>query len=348
MQLAVADYDILIAGAGPSGAVAACLLARSGKKVGVIDNIDDKAHKIGESLPQDGAQLLQRLDLPFPQTNGPHTEISGTHSIWGNEDFYQDAFNTPGGGGWRLDRPKFDQELRWAAADAGATFINSFVNTVSKHGNLFQIETATHPPLSCHQLIDATGRRAKPARQLGATQHADSPLIATWAITQPQQNNNCSRTLIESDADGWWYAAVLPNGEQLAIFHSTPAIAAKLTKTPSLWRSKLGASKISKQLMTHHFEKSKLYRADARGLYLDMPAGPGWFACGDAALSFNPLASQGIYNAIATAATAATLITSADYPDSAQHNYRAHIEAIRETYLQQLAEFERRRLDKVH
>ena len=43
----------------------------------------------------------------------------------------------------------------------------------------------------------------------------------------------------------------------------------------------------------------------AHGAWLDRPSGAGWIAIGDAALSFDPLAAQGLFNALYTGLAAA-------------------------------------------
>ena len=50
--------------------------------------------------------------------------------------------------------------------------------------------------------------------------------------------------------------------------------------------------------------------SNAPSAYLDRPTGPDWLAVGDAASSFDPLSSQGIYKALADGLKAAEAITA--------------------------------------
>ena len=59
------------------------------------------------------------------------------------------------------------------------------------------------------------------------------------------------------------------------------------------------------------FEGVALSACDARGQVTDPPAGPGWAACGDAAVAFDPVAAQGLFNALATAAELAEAVGDA-------------------------------------
>src|ERR1700722_4153212 len=115
------EWDIVVAGAGPAGAVAAARLARAGRRVLLADR-PDAGCKIGEALPGTALRLLRALDLPAPEPQGPHAPIAGTLSAWGSPDFIgADSLRDPYGAPWRLDRRRFDADLREAARDAGAT-----------------------------------------------------------------------------------------------------------------------------------------------------------------------------------------------------------------------------------
>ena len=116
--------------------------------------------KIGESFPAAGAQLLRRLDLPAPSEGGPHRQIAGVRSMWGGALAMHDAFNDPGSGGWRLDRQRFEQELRAAAISHGVTWLTDLVRGLERDGAGWRIDTALKTRLRAETVIDATGRRA--------------------------------------------------------------------------------------------------------------------------------------------------------------------------------------------
>ncbi len=44
---------------------------------------------------------------------------------------------------------------------------------------------------------------------------------------------------------------------------------------------------------------------------LDTPSGEGWISCGDAALSFDPIAGQGLFNALRSGMAAAEVVAGA-------------------------------------
>src|SRR6478752_4036405 len=57
-------YDVVIAGAGPAGSVAAIVLARAGARVALIDRAHFPRHKLcGDTLNPGVLAILQRLKL---------------------------------------------------------------------------------------------------------------------------------------------------------------------------------------------------------------------------------------------------------------------------------------------
>jgi flavin-dependent dehydrogenase len=72
---------------------------------------------------------------------------------------------------------------------------------------------------------------------------------------------------------------------------------------------------------------------EARGVWLDPVQGDGWIACGDAALSFDPCAAQGIFSALHGGMAAANAVSAALHGDRAPLSaYQAQCGDIRRVY----------------
>ena len=109
------------------------------------------------------------------------------------------------------------------------------------------------------------------------------------------------RTVIEATPDGWWYTAVVPSGERVVAFLTDNDLADRVAMNSASGFLEL----LAKSRHVIHFVDSHGYRldadprgADAGTARLGQFGGPGWLAVGDAALSFDPLSSQGILNAL--------------------------------------------------
>lgn len=329
-----AAYDVAIAGAGTAGSICAALLAREGLKVALLDPQQERRFTIGECLPESGARNLRQLGLSSPVDGGPHRRIRGVHSRWGGDTIVQDAMTSPGGGGWRLDRVRFEQDLLSAAVQSGVVLLRDRVRNVQRQDGSWRISTdATSYRAST--VVDATGRRACIARKLGVRQLSDEAQIAVWG-TGVTLDMPMDWTLIERGGRGWWYGAMLPNGIPLAAFHCSPSLAAEMVRFPERWRAALARSEVlAGAFSVSCFHGCSLQRADARGLHLEQSAGQGWFAIGDSAISFDPIASQGFCNAIATAAMAARAIVGG----GSHLDYSANLKRIRKRYRQQVTDW---------
>lgn len=330
----VERYDAVIGGAGPGGSICATLLAWEGLRVALVDPRPTRPFAIGECLPDAGVRNLRQLGLSFADKLDVHRRIRGVHSRWSDQDILQDTMTLPGGGGWRLDRARFEQDLLDAAVVAGTELHADRVRDIAWQDGAWRIST-DRQLLRAHFAVDATGRSAWIARRLGAEQTSDAPQIALWATGMPL-DKPMDRTLIESLDSGWWYGAMLPDGSPLAAFHCHPSLATQLVRAPELWHALLAKSQVLTQsLPLCCFADQPLQRTDARGLSLDHCAGEHWFAIGDAAISFDPIASQGFCNAIATAAMAARAILAGRGPD----DYNESLKRIRERYTLQISDW---------
>jgi flavin-dependent dehydrogenase len=328
-------WDAIVAGAGPGGAVAAYVLARGGRRVLLADAVDPKSPKVGEALPGAAVRLLRSLDLPLPAKGGPHTPIGGNLSCWNSDQlFAADFLRHPDGPGWRLDRARFDADLRAAAVRAGAMLRSARVTDVKQRGTAWSARLDDDGTETARWIIDATGRRAAIARRLGAKRLRDARLIALYAAGASTTGFPLNRTVIEAVSHGWWYAARLPSGVPLAGFHTLHRDAMQLLADPDGWRRALADTRhVGPMLADTPFEHPP--RAlEACGARLDCLSGDGWIACGDAALSFDPISGQGIFNALHGGMTAGLAIDDRLKGDSARlDEYSKQIDNVRRFYV---------------
>lgn len=326
-------YDVVVAGAGPSGTVAATLLAREGARVALFDT-RAASHSIGETLPGAAARLLEKLNLPGPLNSDAHQPVLGTISAWDGPVIVEDHFSSPDGQNWRLNRPEFDEQLLLTAAEE-LDYCSSDISGVARQGNCWQIQTNTQYSVTAQTLVDATGRRATVARRLGATrQHADK-YLTVWATgaKASKEMQTTNRTLIDRQDNGWWYGAWLPNRQPIAAFQCSPKEANFLRHNPHKWIEQLKRSVVlSKHINPEAFTDSPLNCVVANSSRTYPAAGDNWITCGDAALAFDPLASQGLLNAVSTGAKVASTLLASDR-NEAHADYCHQIDSVWNIYL---------------
>src|SRR5262249_20002213 len=107
-------------------------------------------------------------------------------------------------------------------------------------------------------------------------------------------------TLIEADEFGWWYSLRLPQGFALFAFFTDSDVARHLRlRDGAQWSARLRtASHTSQRIDWRHWRTPVITASPASSSYLYRAHGANWLAVGDAAMTFDPLSSQGIINAM--------------------------------------------------
>jgi flavin-dependent dehydrogenase len=143
--------------------------------------------------------------------------------------------------------------------------------------------------------------------------------------------------MIESAPDGWWYTALLPSGERVAAWLTDADLAERAELlSPAGFAARLRASPHLGALLARHGYAlhGRPRGAGAGSARLDRFAGDGWLAVGDAALSFDPLSSQGMLNALYTGLRGGQALAAALSGDRTGIAVYAHrMEAVYGTYL---------------
>ncbi|SFY52420.1 tryptophan 7-halogenase [Streptomyces sp. F-1] len=350
--------DVLVAGGGPAGAVAALVVARAGRRVELLDDGGrGRGHrgaaasglaagtgevKIGEFLPPAARPLLGELGLLDGFLAAGHPISTGTYAAWGSTALFgRSHLFDPYGHGWHLDRLRFDAFLREAAIAAGARLRRATV--LDQRGDRLIVReqtTGAVTELSARWTVDATGRRCMIGRRHAHRRRQDR-LVAAYVVFPSRPTGDPAdaeaRTVVEAAAHGWWYTTRIPAGRLVA--HLTDAdLADPSLRTPhGFWHALSRTVHVRRRLAGHGPAATPVPRwAPAHGLRLAPAAGPGWVAAGDAALAFDPLSSQGILMALHTGARAGQAVTSCladeEHTTAALADYTGFLDGIAAAY----------------
>ena len=316
--------EVVIVGAGPAGAALAYRLATAHRlDVLVLEREAEPRFRIGETLPGAAGPLLRDLGLLTGFIARRYPKSLGRASIWGSEELVRaDAFNDPQGSGWRLDRRDFDAWLVAETQRAGADVVRSCrLVAISRTAQAsFPWAVAAALPngdkeiVATRFLVDATGRRAAIARRLGATTTRIDRLVCTYAVHPADAPTDLDGfSVVEAARDGWFYAARLPSGARLVAYHTDSDLT-----SPVSWQREfadgLRATAIARAFQLPDEEdplSPPLLARVAAWSGCSVPvAGDDWAAVGDAASCFDPLSSQGLFNALYGALKLAPAIAS--------------------------------------
>jgi flavin-dependent dehydrogenase len=307
--MAPAEYPAVVAGGGPAGAAAALALARGGCRVLLVDASPAGTFRIGEALPPAARQLLRDLGVLDRFLVDGHLPSFGNVSVWGSDRLQaHDHIFDPHGHGWHLDRARFDALLRDAARDAGAEVWEGVaMERAEREDGGWRVhlgDGGKAREVRAAWLVDATGRGSAIARRHGAARRQDDRLVALHARFRSSTDGDTdTRTMVESAPDGWWYTALLPSGERLAAWLTDADLADRAALlSPSGFEARLRESPHVGALLTRFGYElhGRPQGTGAGSACLDRFTGDGWVAVGDAAISFDPLSSQGMLNALYT------------------------------------------------
>lgn len=314
------QFDVAIAGGGPSASAAAITLAAAGLTCAILERGDDRGDKPGESLAPNARPLLHRLGVWDALAADGHLPCHGNRSVWGRDGVAEMPFVfSPYGHGWHVDRRKFERLLAARGESLGVRrFTNTPVTQVERVGAHWNLGL-----LTARFLIDATGRASSIARRLGAQRIQHDALIASVAFPVGTVD---SFTMIEAARRGWWYTAAIPGGRVAAMFVTDRAPReswSELLEDAPHTRGRIRTIPATAEIV------------DAGSSRLDRVAGDRWLAIGDAAAALDPLSSHGITAALDTGVRAGEAIATGaidDYARSVDILWNAYTAARRDLY----------------
>jgi len=279
-------------GAGPAGLTVARLLSLKGRTVVVVDPELQGAKRL-ELLAPVSLGTIAALGLtPLLDDPAIARPCLGIRRRWGTaEPEYEDFLRHPRRTGYVVDRARFDDRLRAAAIAAGVDFVKARLEGIESDGRGLRLandgsrpETFAFPGT----IIDATGRAAAVGRRKGARLTIHDQIIAELIEETSVEDGTSAPAWLDVqklDASSWSYRIHGVCGQS------------------QTWRICRSGSRSSQDV---------LRRVDASARMLSEMAGDGWIAVGDAASAFDPIASQGLFNALSSALVASGALISRD------------------------------------
>jgi flavin-dependent dehydrogenase len=351
------SVDVLIVGGGMAGCALAYALAQKYSVLVLEKQLEtSQQERVGESLPAAALRSLEMLGLSDAIDQSAHSDYHSVVSIWGQgKPIRKDFFDTLDGSGLHVDRGSLNRAIKQAAIDAGVRFFHDAqLKSLSSNNDHWAIEATSldkRCEIATRIVVDSSGRASAVARKLGLKRvnydravaiHAECSRIKTTETTSLP--NYQGATLIEAVENGWWYRAPLPSGKYILSFHSDSDLPiTALMQKPSYWLDALRSTKLINTGVELSKESAlKLTVCAANSSFPKQCAGEGWLAIGDAALAFDPLSSQGMFNALTTA----ILAKQAIYDDLGGNSdsitsYARNIVNVYNAYQQNLTEFYR-------
>lgn len=317
------EFDVIVIGGGPAGAVCSGLLAKRGHRVLVLEKERFPRYHIGESLITGMMSVLDELGLLERIEEYGFPRKYGLSIIWGaDRELWNVNFAEIGGPyeySFHVRRKEFDELLLRRAAELGAlvreeaTVGEPILDGARVTGVRYRAGGADWREATARLVIDASGQSRVLTRRLaGASWAEDLRNVAHWSYFAPtaelpdgQQGN----ILVERVSNGWfWGIPVDSRNGTLSVGYVTRLAELNSGRADlhELFEAGLAESKQLKKLLVGS-EQVGEFRTIRDWSYLsDRFSGPGWLAAGDAAGFIDPLFSGGVCLAILEADAAAT------------------------------------------
>jgi flavin-dependent dehydrogenase len=322
-------WDVLVVGAGPAGCASALALQKRGARVLVLERSAERRPHPGESLVGEGLVCLEELGAldAFRALEARPCFLHRVH--WAGKSAELSSWQRRGGHSHQLDRVAFDTMLQNECKRRGVTVkLGSKLTELALEGTGIhaQLSGDTHEALSARFVIDATGRSTWVCRRLGARRQRADRLVA-WAATFYRGTCEPS-SLIESGPEGWWYSAPRPGGLMTAMYISE-LLASPAPDPEALWFGAMADAPLTHQRLSGQTRCSDFQAYRAGPEWTEIDASAPVLPVGDAALSFDPMAGDGLCFALRSGLEAAraidSLVLRRAYVEGACGIYESHL-----------------------
>jgi flavin-dependent dehydrogenase len=313
-------YDIAIAGAGPAGSVLALLAARARYRVLLVERSQFDRPRFGETAPPELRQALTRVGLERLAQAPFCREAPEVLSVWGSDEpWSRHHIFSPYGTALHLDRRAFDEALAFAARDAGADLrVGCAARFAPQPRGGYIVQLSTGERTRTNVAILAIGRAGGGLGLPYVRQYLDNN-VAVAARFSPPAGHLETRTVIEAVLGGWFYLAVLPGTEIIAVFITLATLVPSGHRARlRWWLEALAQTTVVRKALNGCRLPETLLVANARASFARSGAGDRWFAIGDARIAPDPLSGQGIIWAIDDAVSALEFLRRMESCDLAQ------------------------------
>lgn len=309
-------YDVLVVGAGPAGCAAGIEAARAGLRVGVLDRaVFPRPKTCGDAVSNRGATWV---DVLVGQQGAlrslPHAEVRAGAAVFPDGSRVVRSFaHAPG---FIVPRLHLDERLRRALEHAGAELRQGVkVRRLRTEGGRVTGVEADGLSLDADAVIAADGPGSVAWAALGIPYHRGARLaVAITAYHEGVRFGDAEATN-EHYFDpalpcgyGWIFPAV-EGVSNIGVYQRADRFEAHGRSLPELL-ARFVAARPERLAGSRRVGRTRAWALPLMTRPWP-PAGPGLLACGDAASTVDPLAGEGIYQALHGGALAGRTVAAA-------------------------------------
>jgi flavin-dependent dehydrogenase len=311
--------DVLVIGAGPSGTVAASMLAQRGYSVLVLERQQFPRFSIGESLLAYTTQVLSEAGLLDAVCSGGFQFKNGASFVWGDRETefnFADKVTAGAPFTFQVMRSEFDQLLAREAVRFGAEVRFGVEITAVQPGESPTVtarSAAGEETFRPRFVLDASGFGRTLARLLDLEKPSDFPVRSAWFchVRDEVRSGAFDRQKIRIGInprrrDVWSWLIPFPNGVSSCGIVGDPGYFAQFPGTDEerYWHVLADEPRLRSLMPDARLGRPvgelKGYAANVKTLH-----GPGFALLGNAAEFLDPVFSSGVTIALHSAKLAA-------------------------------------------
>ncbi len=252
MSVSDLECDVVIIGAGPSGTMAAALLAQKGVNATVLEKSHFPRFVIGESLLPQSMEFIEKAGMMEALKNADFQMKNGAAFAFGDKKS-NIAFEEKSAEGWattfQVQRSSFDKLLADEAVKNGVEIrygheVSSITLNDDGADLLVNDDAGNQIALRCRFIVDASGYGRVLPRMLGLERPSTFPVrhalfthISDQLSTKEFDRNKILITVHPNEPDIWYWLIPFGNGQSSIGVVATPERLAKIDGNPSqkLW-----------------------------------------------------------------------------------------------------------------
>ncbi|HEX6463537.1 MAG TPA: NAD(P)/FAD-dependent oxidoreductase [Vicinamibacterales bacterium] len=302
----MSELDVIVAGAGPAGALAARDLARAGASVAVVDGSFPREKPCGGGVT---ARALALVDRGRPElvssgqtiTSFKFEACGAAAEVAVASDGTLEVFS----------REAFDSALLHQAIDAGARHFNSRVRMIARDAQRWRIDLSDGRSLSARWLLGADGAGGVVRRQVFRPFERRHLSVAAGAFVD---GVDCHQIVIGFLDHPRGYLWSFPRPGHLAVGACAQADETSTAEMHAITDRWLDSYPPAARLPRRRYAWP-IPSLGAADIDDERPAGGGWMLLGDAAGLVDPITREGIYFALRSGMLAAQALAQPSASD---------------------------------
>jgi geranylgeranyl reductase family protein len=317
-------YDVAIIGGGPAGSTAACLLAKAGRRVIVLEREKFPRFHIGESLLPYSMPVFDRLGVREtldrtcqPKHGAEIITACGTRHL---RFHFRNGFRLRHHRSYQVERATFDQLLLDNAAKQGAEVREeTSVAGVDFDDDGVTVRLAGQDgrPIRARYVIDASGRNTVIGQQQQLKK--SYPNLQKFSVYAHYENvrrepgdDGCTLTRMVRSSDRWFWVIPLSDTKTSIGMVTDTATFKQMKQSPEeALESSFREQPHFREILDGATRVTPVYSTGDYSYRNTRLVGPRWMLAGDAAGFIDPVFSTGVFLAISSGEQTADAIHAA-------------------------------------